>query len=191
MPGEAAVVKVKGTKITSKFAYLERRHGPGAKAAVLAWLSEDDQRVLRMVLDVGWYPQDLYVRLLQAICETVGGGDASVYAAIGEHTADHQFSHIYRAYRASALTETLENMVPVHAKLNDPSGMEVSFDLPGHATIVVTAPHSNPVICAVSLGFYRRSIELHGERDVDVRETKCSGRGDHACQFEIHWRPKA
>lgn len=185
------MTKVKGSKITSKFSYLATTYGEAAQATVLSWLSEDDRKALGMVLDVGWYPQDLYVRLLTAICETVGGGYERVYTEIGEFSADHQFNHSYRVYRASDIQQTLQNMVPVHAKLNEPSGMEVLFTEPGKATLVVTAPPSNSVICAVSRGFYRRVMELHGAVDAQVLEPSCSGRGARSCRFEIQWTPVA
>jgi hypothetical protein len=181
------MTKVKGSKITSKFSYLKSKHGTQSKAEVLAALDEGDRQALRLVLDVGWYPQELYVRLLSAICQTLGGGDEGIYAQIGEHTADHQFSHNYRAYHAGDLKETLENMVPLHSRLNDPGAMEVSLPEAGRATIVVSAPTSDPVICAVSRAFYRRALELHGVHDVQVRETECSGRDDRRCRYEIRW----
>jgi predicted hydrocarbon binding protein len=185
------MTKVKGSKITSKLSYLKSTHGDGAQAHVLAWLSAEDREALGLVLEVGWYPQDLYVRLLTAICETVGGGDERIYTAIGEYSADHQFNHSYRVYRAGDIHETLQNMVPIHAKLNEPGGMEVEIKEPGKATLLVTAPPSDPVICAVSRGFYRRVMHLHGARDVQVVEPTCSGRGARSCRFEIQWTPVA
>jgi V4R domain-containing protein len=188
---DARVVKVKGSKLTAKFAYLKSRHGEASVGEALATMSAADQKALGLVLDVSWYPQDLYERLLKAIGATVGHGDEAVYTRIGEHSAEHQFSHIFRAYRAAELEETLRNMVPVHAKLNEPSGMQILLPGPGRATIVVSAPRSTPVICAVSRGFYRRTVELHGARDVEVRETTCSGRGEPVCRFEIRWSASA
>ena len=181
------MVRVKGSKISSKLSYLKAKHGADAWGKVLASMSAEDQRALALVLDVSWYPQDLYERVLKAICRTMARGDESIYARIGEYTAEHQFSHLYRAYRTSDLAQTLQNMVPLHAKLNDPSGMEVSLEGPGRATLVVTAPPSTPVICAVSRAFYRSAVERHGVSSVEVHETQCSGRGDEVCRFEIRW----
>jgi hypothetical protein len=183
------MASVKGSKITSKLSYLAERHGESSPARVLAALDEEDRKTLQFVMEVGWYPQDLYERLLKAICRTVGEGDDGILAQIGAFSADHQFSRVYRVYRSADLVETLQNMVPIHAKLNQPSGMKVSIEGPGQSTIVVTDPPATPVICAVSSGFYRRVLELHGAREVDVREPACSGRGDAACQFELRWTP--
>jgi len=47
------------------------------------------------------------------------------------------------------------------------------------------------VTCAVSRGFYRPTVELHGARDVEVQESACLGRGAPACRFEIRWSPPA
>jgi predicted hydrocarbon binding protein len=182
------MTKVKGSKISSKFSYLKDRFGEGAREHVLAWLSGDDRRELGLVLDAGWYPQDLYVRLLMAICETVGRGDEAIYGEIGAYSADHQFKHSYRVYRAFDIAETLRNMVPVHSKLNEPAAMEVPLNEPGKAALVVSAPASDPVICAVSRGFYRRVLELHGAVDVQVRESSCSGVGGRTCRYELQWK---
>jgi hypothetical protein len=185
------MTKVKGTKITSKVAFLKVVHGDDAAARVVASMSAEDQQTLRFILDVGWYPQDLYERLLKAICRTVAAGDADVYRLLGRHSAEHQFSHAYRAYNTADLAESLQNMVPVHARMNDPGAMEVSLDGSTHATILVTAPPSSAVICAVSRAFYERVVELHGGAGVKVEEPECSGRGEHRCRYELSWRPSA
>jgi hypothetical protein len=181
------MAKVKGSKINSKFSYLRDRLGDDARGHVLSWLSPEDQQALGLVLDVGWYPQDLYVRLLTAICETVGGGEPAIYGEIGAYSADHQFNHSYRVYRAADLEETLRNMVPIHAKLNEPAAMEVVIEGPGKATLVVTQPPSDPVSCAVSRGFYRRVLELHRVTGIQVVESSCSGLGGACCRFEMRW----
>lgn len=179
--------RVKGSKITSKLAFIDQQYGPARRTEVAAAMSPEDQHALRLVLEVGWYPLPLYARLLETMGRVLAPGDPSLYARIGRHTAEHQFSHAYKAYRASDVAEMLENMVPVHAMLNDPGAMAVRMEGPEHAVILVTQPPSTPTICAVSRAFYQRAFELHGARAVSVSEPECSGRGQPACRFEIRW----
>ncbi len=180
--------RVKGTKITSKLAFIDQEYGVRRRAEVIAAMTREDQDTLRLVLDVGWYPQALYARLLETMGAVLAPGDLSLYGRIGRHTAEHQFSHSYKAYRAADLAQMLENMVPVHSMLNEPGTMQVAMDGPQCARIVVSEPRSTPTICAVSRAFYQRTFELHGAREVSVSEPACSGLGQPACRFEIHWR---
>ncbi len=182
-----AMVRVKGSKITSKLAFIDQQYGPARRADVIAAVSTADREALRLVLEVGWYPQELYARLLSAMGQVLAPGDPQLYARIGHYTAEHQFSHSYKSYRASEVAEMLHNMVPVHSMLNDPGAMSVSMEGPGRATIVVSQPPSTSTICAVSRAFYQRAFELQGAREVSVQEPECTGPGQAACRFEIRW----
>ena len=181
------MVRVKGSKISSKLAFVEKEYGPARRADVVAAMSPEDQEALHLVLEVGWYPQDLYARLLETMGRVLAPGDPTFYSRIGRHTAEHQFSHSYKAYRASDLAQMLQNMVPVHSTLNEPGVMTARMEGPDRAVIVVTQPPSTPTICAVSRAFYQRAFELHGATAVSVSEPECTGTGQAACRFEIRW----
>lgn len=183
-----ATVRVKGTKLSSKLTYVKETYGDEALSRVLDALPPEDRKQLHLVLDLAWYPFDLYQRLLQSIVTSAAGGDAAVLERIGEHTADLQAKGAYRVFfRSGDPATVLERMAPMHSLLNDPGEMEVVRTGPRQASIVVRQPPSTQELCRVARAFYRRSLELAGAREVMVREPECSARGGACCRFELRW----
>lgn len=182
--------KVKGTKVSSKLAYVRDVHGDEVVRAVLAALSEEDRAQVTRVLEIGWYPQELYERLLDALVSTVAGGDERELDRVGAHSAEGQSKGAYSVYFRGKRdpADLLEAMAPMHAMLNDPGEMRVERRSDGHVTLLVNSPRGQVQSCRVARAFYRRAVELSGGRDVTVREVECSGRDAPACRFEIRWR---
>ena len=182
----ALMAQIKGSKLSSKLVFLRQQFGESGVERVLAAMSDADRAALKSVIDLKWYPFDLYDRLLGSIVATVGGGKESILDRLGESSADHQLSNIYAAYKRDELVKMFKNMIPMHSHMNDPGQMEVVTTGPAACTIVVAAPTSTPTACRVSRAFYKRVAEISGATDVRVEETTCTGRGDAACRFEIH-----
>lgn len=182
------MAQVKGTKISSKIAFVKNEHGPETVEAVLGALSPADRESVRRVLELGWYPLELYERVLDAIVATAGRGSQAVLDDIGTYTAEHQAGHAYRVYfRSKDPRKVLEAMVPMHSQLNDPGEMEVVSDGDRHVTIFVRQPSGTLRGCRVARAFYRRSVELCGVEHPRVQEVQCSARDGECCEFEIRW----
>lgn len=181
------MAKVKGSKISSKFAFVRDEYGEAMVAEVVSSLGPADQEALRMILETGWYPIELYERVMKAICKTAARGNNSVYARIGHHSAEEVLTTTYRIFRGKSPVDLLNNMVPMHSMINDPGEMEVLSEREGQCTIKVIEPRSTETICRVAHSFYERAVQLCGGANVRVREVKCSARGAAFCQFDITW----
>lgn len=185
---DSTSAQVKGTKITSKLTFLRQEYGEEIVEQVTAALPEEDRARLRVVLDLGWYPQELYGRLLRSIQEVAGDGDPRILERIGYHTAEHQAANAYKVYfKVGDPVKLLEQMVPMHAQLNDPGEMRLERLGDTQVRMVVTAPRSTREGCRVAKAFYRRSLELCGAKQVRVRESHCSARQSDRCEFDIQW----
>lgn len=181
--------KVKGTKITSKLAYVREVHGEEMERALLDALSEDDRRQVIGTIDIGWYPMELYQRVVEAMVEAIAGGDERELDRAGAHAAERQARGAYSVYfRGKGPAELLESMAPMHQMLNRPGEMRVERRAEGHVTLLVSAPSGHTQSCRLARAFYRRAVELCGGREVTVREVECSGRDAAACRFEVRWR---
>jgi predicted hydrocarbon binding protein len=181
-----AMANVKGSKLSSKLSFVQQRFGPGAVERVLQVMSASDRAELSNIIDLRWYPFELYDRLLHAITNTNAAGDEAILDQMGAHSADHQLSNIYSAYKRDELVRMFKNMVPMHSHMNDPGRMEVSTAGDATCTITVTEPKSTAAACRVSRAFYRRVAEIAGAKSVRVVEPACTSRGDAACRFEIY-----
>lgn len=186
----AAVANIKGSKLTSKIAFVRDFYGQATVERVIASLSAADRAQIETLVDLRWYSSDLYDRLAEAICTVAAGGDESVYDQMGNRSAEHQLSNIYAAFKRSDLVKMFRNMVPMHAHLNEGGIMEVDSSHEDECTITVTAPKSTHVGCRISRAFYRRVAELAGAAAVVVDERTCTARGDDACRFVIRWTHK-
>lgn len=183
------MANVKGTKLSSKLGYVRDVHGEEMERAVIAALSEEDRSLVTKILEIGWYPEELYVRLVQAVVDAVAGGDERELDRVGTHAAERQARGAYSVYfRGKDPAGLLEGMAPMHGMLNDPGEMRVERRSNGHVTLLVSSPRGHAQICRVARAFYRRAVELCGGREVAVREVECSGRDAPACRFEVRWR---
>lgn len=183
------MAKVKGTKITSKLAFVRAQLGEDAEARVLAALSEEDRDEVRRTIEIGWYPQELYERLVRAVVDAGADGDLKILDRMGAYSAEAQGRGPYRTFfRAKDPVGLLQSMAPMHAMLNKPGEMTVEPRTNGHVTMRVKSPQGNADVCRLAQGFYRRAVELCGVKEVTVREVECSGSGAEACRFEVRWR---
>lgn len=183
------MAEVKGTKITSKLAFVRAELGDGAEERVLGALSEEDRDEVRKVLEIGWYPQELYERLVRAVVDAGAEGDLKVLDRMGAHSAEAQGQGPYRSFfRARDPEGLLQSMAPMHAMLNRPGEMTMEPRRNGHVTLRIRSPKGNADVCRLARGFYRRAVELCGVKEVTVRELECSGSGAEACRFEVRWR---
>lgn len=179
------MAKVKGSKLGSKLVFVREKFGAAAAEKVLGAMAPADRAELANIIDLKWYPFELYDALLRTIV-SVHGNDERLLDEIGRHSADHQLSNIYSAYKRDELLRMLKNMVPMHSHMNDPGRMEVSASGSATFAIIVTEPKSTMAACRVSRAFYQRVAELAGARNVRVTESACTARGAEACWFEIN-----
>ena len=178
--------QIKGSKLSSKLEFVRAVYGGPAIDRVIDALPVAERDEMRDIIDLRWYPSEMYDDLVQAICAVLAGGDPAIYDQMGVHTAEHQLSNIYAAFRRQDLIKMIRNMVPMHSHMNTPAHMQVETD-EDSCTIIVDEPKSSTVACRIARAFYRRTAELAGAKGVDVTEETCSSRGDDACRFRVQW----
>jgi uncharacterized protein (TIGR02265 family) len=183
-----ATGEVKGTKITSKLAFVRDVYGEDWAQRVLESLAPEDGEKVRTALEIGWHPRDLYERVIQAVVDGPGGGDERVLDRLGKHNAERQSEGAFAVYyRSRDPLTVLQGMAPMHRMLNRPGEMRVERQGDKHLTIFVDEPTGSSTICRIAAAFYRRSVELCGAREVTVREVECSGHDGDRCRFEVRW----
>lgn len=181
--------KVKGTKITSKIAFLREHFDDAAVQRVFDSLGPEDRARMGLVVDLGWYDMDLYDKILQAIVDEAAGESGQILDRMGRHSADSLSQHAYKVYYRSKDPETvLSKMIPIHTALNDPGEMEVVRRQEGQLSVIVKEPTSTLAHCRVAKAFYERSVELCDVAEVAVDEVQCSAKGDGVCEFVVSWQ---
>ncbi len=185
------MAKVKGSKISSKLGFVRETYGEEKVTAFLRSLPLQDQEQLRILLNSGWYPIELYEQVMEAICDIVANGDEMIYEQMGRHSAEEILNGTYKAFRGKNPMALFDNMAPMHAMLNSPGRLEVISTGATQCRIKVFEPRSTLRICRVAKHFYERAAELSGGTAVSVSEPSCSGKGDAYCQFDISWQSQS
>jgi len=180
--------RVKGSKISGHLGFVKDTYGEEMVRAVIGSMDADDQAALKIVLETGWYPFDLYARLTEAVCHTLSPGDESIYARMGSYSADQTFTTIYKTFRGKDPGDLLRKFVDMHAMRNDPAQMEIENLGVDHCSVLISRPRSTPAVCEVLRAFQQRALELSGAEGARVYENSCSGRGDAYCRFELSWK---
>src|SRR5690606_3010012 len=97
-PGRPVMQQIKGTVVIARLAFVEQHFGKAALEQVLRSLDEEDQRALRMLLTVRWYPFELGRRLDEAIVRVVGGGDPEFFERLGEASAEKNLATLHKSF---------------------------------------------------------------------------------------------
>lgn len=77
--------KVKGSKISSKVAFVREQFGEDGLRALIDTLPESDRNDVSSIIDLRWYPIELYDRVLNGIVRVIGRGDEAILDRIGAH----------------------------------------------------------------------------------------------------------
>jgi predicted hydrocarbon binding protein len=183
------MARIKGNKITSKFAFVRDEYGEDMLQRVLRSMSARDRADLHLVLETGWYSFDLYQRLMVAVCQVAGGGDDFLYTAIGRYSAEHAFASTYKVFLGKDPRDLVKTkMIPMHSMRNEPAEMEAVSERDGHCVIRIIEPRSTREVCKVMRAFIARSFELCGGKAVELSEPSCSAAGARCCEYELKWQ---
>jgi uncharacterized protein (TIGR02265 family) len=181
--------QIKGAVLKSRLGFVEDTAGKDGVARVLARMTPEVQRTLRMLFTSNWYPVSLGHELDQAIVAELGDGRVEVFERLGAASADRNLSGVHSGYLTPGDPHGfLEKAPQVYAmyyetgrrsyeRTGDKSGVLVTHD----------APDVNANDCRTVVGWYRRALELCGGTAVLVTETACRSRGDGTCRYEVSW----
>jgi len=188
-PSSATQARIKGVVLTS------RRDGVRAKYGMQGWrrlvesLGPESQRVLRNpIRATGWYPLALNEELDWAICNTLEGGDRTVFRRLGAHSAEVLMAVTYAAAVAKqSPTAFLRGVILQAPRYFD--GLRAAVDEPaaGHLILRLSGIVSNEPNCESNLGFFVRGIELCGGRDVSGSELECTVKGAGSDIYEFRF----
>src|SRR5690349_3909313 len=94
-PRKPSMQQIKGTILKSRLGFVEQHWGREGVERVLAALPPDDQRALRPILTVKWYPFEIGERLDAAIVATLGDGKSEEFERLGAASADANLTTLH------------------------------------------------------------------------------------------------
>ena len=185
--------QIKGAVIKARLSFVEEHWGREGLERVLASLPEEDQRTLRTVLTVKWYPFEMGERLDAAIVSVLGEGRTEVFEQLGQASADANLAMLHKGFLTPGRPQAFLAKAPqiyhfyyetghrTYEQTGDRSGVMTTFDAE-----TFSAPD-----CLSVIGWYRRALELCGAQGVTMEEDECRARGGAVCRYRIAWQDVA
>ncbi|WP_242342463.1 DUF2378 family protein [Anaeromyxobacter terrae] len=191
-PGTRIAGKVKGTLLLARLKYLEAQ-GPEKSGRVVRHLSKADQESLRgIVLQSGWYPADLLLRLEMTAAAILASGDRTrLFLDMGRFSAATNLgpTGVQRAFVREGDPQRFLADVPRMYASQHSSGHRAHEPKGERAALVRTLGDEELAAedCLTTIGWLQHAIEICGGKSVSVVETRCRARKADCCEFRCEW----
>ncbi len=183
-----ATSDIKGTAILARLSFLDAQ--PGGRAAVIAKMSEADQKAIDSVVPIGQYPLALKARLDAQIAAVLRPGDPSaMFYELGRWAAKQNFELYHSSFVTQGDPQGFMAAAPAMRRLfyaEDHASYQRTGDKTGTFT-VSGAQTVDAADCLGTAGYWEFAIELAGGKRARVAHRKCIARGDSVCEFECSW----
>jgi uncharacterized protein (TIGR02265 family) len=180
---------VKGGLLRARFLFVVMNHGLEAWARVLATLNEEDRELLKEIVIDDWYALGLLDAVDRAIAAELGGAPDAVYEALGAFSAISSLSGPYSSLLNPDVHSFLRQSALIHHAYQDfgAASYEPLSETSGLLKIdYAQAPP--PSFCTSGTAYFRHALELCGAHAAQITHTRCTARGDAACEFYITWQ---
>lgn len=187
----AIVPSKKGLSFVAVRDYVGAEFDERAWAEVLGTLSARDAETLKTVVGVGWYPIDLYSRLIRAADTTLGKGDLGMVRRVTRFEAERDLPTIHRLLlRIVRPTFVIEKMGELWSRYNSTGRFVI--ELRGERGVEGTIHDwsNDRALCLGTQHYADRALELAGARGVRTQHVKCRASGDATCVIRATWSGK-
>jgi hypothetical protein len=183
-------IRVKGTVLRARKAFVVDEYSENAWGQVLAALPEDDREILGGRLSPAeWHDFELNRRLDAAIVEVLGRGDSKIFEVIGAWSARINLGGPHKAFISHGDPAQLMQATRVIYDYYYDSGKrrwEATGPTSGVMTTYDAKTFSEPD-CLTVVGWYKQALGMCGAKKIRIVEVKCRARGDEVCRYEISW----
>ncbi len=181
--------QVKGAVLKTRIAFVRDVAGEQGVQSVLSSLSPEDQKALKAILTVKWYPFDLGKRLDAAIVHVIGKGERRFFERLGEASAEKNLSSVHQSFLAPGNPHGFLSKAGVIYGLYYEAGRRTYERLGDREAVLTThdADTFSTADCATVVGWYRKAMEMCGARGVVIAEETCRARGHDVCRYRVTW----
>ena len=181
--------QIKGAILKSRLAFVEQHWGRDGVERVVGSLPDEDQRALRTVLTVKWYPFDLGKRVDEAIVQVLGNGRTDFFERLGEASAEKNLNTVHAGYLTKGDGHAFLSKSPSIYSLYYETGRR-EYEPVGPKEGVLTTHDAETFSapdCLTVVGWYRKALEMCGLKGVQVREEECRAKGGSVCRYRVRW----
>ena len=181
--------QVRGTVLKARLAFVEEMAGQEGVQRVLAALPPDDQKALKMILSISWYPFDLGTRLDQAIVTVLGRGDARYFETLGESSAAKNLASVHRSYLTKGDAHGFLAKAPAIYRMYYEVGHR-EYERTGEREATLTTYDAETFSvpdCSTVVGWHRKALEMCEVPGARVVEEQCRAKGAAHCRYRVSW----
>jgi uncharacterized protein (TIGR02265 family) len=185
----AGDIKVKGSVLRSRLAFVEEQKGAEGLGKVLARLPAADRDALARLLPTSWYPFEMGSRLDEAIVQELGGGRPDYFLRLGAASAERNLKGVHRAFLRPGDPHAFLAQAPeIYAFYYDKGrrAYEPTGPRSGVLTTTGAATFSVPD-CLTVAGWHVKALEMCGATGVHVDEEECRAKGGLVCRYRVRW----
>ncbi|HET8645073.1 MAG TPA: DUF2378 family protein [Vicinamibacteria bacterium] len=182
-------VKVKGSVLRARLAFVEQQAGAEGVTRVKARLQASERADLERLLPTGWYSFDLGRHLDEAIVEELGGGRQEYFLRLGEASAERNLGGVHRAFLKPGDPHAFLAQAPeIYAFYYDRGHR--TYEATGAREGVLTTHEADTFSgpdCLTVVGWHVKALQMCGASGVSVVEEECRARGGAVCRYRVRW----
>ncbi|HUK90465.1 MAG TPA: hypothetical protein VLZ81_08705 [Blastocatellia bacterium] len=191
--GDLEEGEIKGVQIRAAYMFLKQRYGDQAVEEALKSASSEDRLIMpSLLLDSNWYPHTAWrvIRRITRVLDPNAGRDFPV--EMGKFMADYVFKGVYKSLLSPDPSKQVEKFKWIHdlfyrdvctldAKAVGTNSGVVSYSYRKGVTVTGAT-------CLLLMGFWTRTLELAGAKDVEATHPKCVSKGSPVCEYSFTWK---
>jgi len=181
--------QIKGTILKSRLGFVEQHWGRDGVERVLGSLPDEDQKTLRTLLSVKWYPFEIGQRLDAAIVQVMANGDRGVFERLGAASAEANLGSVHKQFLTPGKPHVFLGKAQLIYGFYYETGRRTYQQTGERAGVLTThdAETFSVPDCLTVAGWYRRALELCGARGVSIVEDECRATGGEVCRYRFEW----
>ncbi len=188
VPGNQA--KSKGLTVLGALAFVQSRWGAEGKAKLLPALDDETRAAAgRVLLSSEWLPFPVQVHMYEGIDRVFGKGDYALCRDIGRFTSEYEMSTINQLFlKLGKLEHWMRAASLMWNRYYKPGSLEVGdFTKKSGILIIHDWDPISRAFCLDLCGWFERTAELSGEKDVRLEHSECVLQGGRDCVYRASW----
>lgn len=184
------MAKTKGLSFNYAIEFVRENYGEEGFKRVLDALSDGDRMVLsEKILHVSWRPTKTFSNFLSAIDKVLGKGKRDLSREAGRFVAEHSLSKFYKVIiRLASPMKVLDRASELWKDFDDTGELQIEKTGPNSAIArVIDHQDGSGSGCNHTTGFFEKTLEMTGAKNVAIAHTKCIFRGDEHCEYIGTW----
>lgn len=186
------MAQTKGISLQNCLKFIRTNFGEENLKKVIENMEPSEQAILfaeSKIKAMAWQPQALFNHLLQTLDTVLGQGDFAICEREGAFDAEQTFNGIFKVFIAAGNPHFIIRQGPLAWRTLSSSGDFEIMELHDHGTIarISNFDESHLAYCHNLKGFFKRTLEMSGGKNVTVNETKCRCHNDPYCEYTVKW----